>query len=54
MSSVLFNAFSAISFSSMSSAPVMSDLEGSSSWALFRARAYFLDNGHSDMLKPKL
>ena len=54
MSSVLFDAFSAISCNSMSSALVMSDAEGSSSWALFRATARFLDNGHSDTSKPKL
>ena len=48
------DAFSAISWSYMSSAPVMSDSEGRSSWALFRATDCALDNGHSDMLKPKL
>ena len=54
MSSMLFDAFSAIYCNSMSSALVMSDAEGSSSWALFKGMACFLDNGHSDMLKPKL
>ena len=38
----------------MSSALVMSDAKGSFSWALFRATACVLDNGHSDMSKPTL
>ena len=54
MSPVLFDAFSAISCNSMSSTLVMSDAEGNSSWALFRATTCALGNGYSDMLKPKL
>ena len=48
------DAFSVISWSSMSSAPVMSDAEGSSSAALFSitaCRAVTLPTG---MLKPNL
>ena len=49
--SMLLDAFSTISWSSMSPALSMSDAEGISSWALFKATACFLDNVHSDMSK---